>query len=281
MGSMAIGQNLPSSPDRRPRLIDLHSHVLPGIDDGAPDLATSLEMARMAVADGIRVMACTPHIYPGLYENTGPDILMRVAALQAQLDAHGIALRLVAGADTHLVPGLVEGVRTGHIPTLGATRYLLLEPPHHVEPPRFAQSLFELLAAGIVPLITHPERLSWVEQRYDAFVDAVSSGALLQVTGGALTGRFGPRAQYWAHRMLEDGIVAVLASDAHGVGRRCPQLAQARDAAAALVGADEAGRLVEARPAAILADASPADLPPVQRMAMPTPAPLWRRWFGA
>lgn len=261
-------------------MIDLHSHILPGIDDGAPDLATSLEMARIAAADGIRVMACTPHIYPGLYPNSGPDIRARIERLQLEIDAAGILLRLVEGADTHLVPDLVDLVRAGDVPTLGNSRYLLLEPPHHVEPPRFADSLFELLAAGIVPLVTHPERLTWIEDRYDTFRRAVSSGALLQLTAGSLTGRFGRRAQHWSHRMLQDGVVAIIATDAHGTGRRSPVLSEARACAAELLGDEEAMHLVSTRPAAILADAAPQDLA-VRAVNPPTEStPWWRRMLS-
>ena len=97
-------------------MIDLHSHILPGIDDGAKNLDISLEMARLAVADGIHTMACTPHIYPGLYMNSAQGIAQARDALQAELDAQGIALRLVLGADVHLVPGLLAGLRFQRAP---------------------------------------------------------------------------------------------------------------------------------------------------------------------
>ncbi len=119
-------------------MIDLHCHLLPGIDDGAPNLDTSLAMARIAVADGIKLMACTPHIYPGMYDNNGPAILQAVAELQARLEEADIPLRLIGGADTHIAPDLVNGLQTGRVPALGKSRYFLLEPPHHVAPPRLA-----------------------------------------------------------------------------------------------------------------------------------------------
>ena len=122
-------------------MIDLHSHILPGIDDGAKSLDISLAMARQAVADGIHTMACTPHIYPGLYMNATDEIIQARDALQAELNAQNIALHLVIGADVHLVPGLLTGLRAGHVPTLNGSRYLLLEPSHHVPPPGL-QSLF-------------------------------------------------------------------------------------------------------------------------------------------
>lgn len=158
-------------------MIDLHCHLLPGIDDGAPDLDTSLRMARIAAADGITVTACTPHIYPGLYENTGPAIRQAVIELQPRLAEAGIPLQLTHGADTHLTPNLVEGLRDGRVPSLHDSRYFLLEPPHHVAPPRLTETVFSLLAAGYIPVITHPERLSWIEDHYETFLE-LARGAL-------------------------------------------------------------------------------------------------------
>src|SRR3978361_2339128 len=109
-------------------MIDLHSHILPGIDDGSKSLEVSLAMARIAVADGITQMACTPHIYPGLYMNDKAGITAARDALQRSLDEHGIALKLTTGADVHLVPGLLAGLRADKIPSLHNTRYVLLEP---------------------------------------------------------------------------------------------------------------------------------------------------------
>ena len=241
-------------------MIDLHSHILPGIDDGAKDLETSLEMARIAVADGIHTMACTPHIYPGMYMNDAPGIALAMARLQAELDARGIALKLVAGADVHLVPGLLDGLRAGLIPTLHGSRYLLLEPSHTMAPPRFEDSVFNLVAAGYTPVITHPERLTWVEGHYPVFVRLIEQGAWMQVTAGALTGAFGPRAKYWADKFVVDGHVHILATDAHSTGRRLPQLTPALQVVTRLVGAQEAAQLVVNRPQAILDDLAPAQL---------------------
>lgn len=239
-------------------MIDLHCHLLPSLDDGPADLATSLAMARMAVADGIRVTACTPHIYPGLYENDMAGIEVAVAALRTALADEGIGLELVVGADTHLAPDLLQSVRQRRVPTLAGSRYLLLEPPHHVAPPRFEDTVFQLMAAGLVPVITHPERLSWIEGHYAIFGRLVKAGAWMQVTAGSVTGRFGRRPRYWAERMLDERLVHVLATDAHDVRRRPPLLAEGRDAAAKRVGEVEATRQVELRPSCVLQDLPPS-----------------------
>jgi protein-tyrosine phosphatase len=244
-------------------MIDLHCHMLPGIDDGAPDLETALAMARMAVADGIHATACTPHIYPGVYENKGDDIRQAIKSLQDRLDDAGIALRLTCGADAHLAPELPAKLRSGDAPTLGGSRYFLLEPPHHVAPPRFADFVFNVVASGFVPVITHPERLTWIDDHYDTFCALVEQGAWMQITSGSVTGRFGDNARYWAERMLDEGRVHILATDAHGIRRRAPLLAEGRDAAAEIVGMDEAIHLVETRPLGILENLSPSAMPPL------------------
>lgn len=254
-------------------MIDLHSHILPGVDDGSTGLAMSLEMARIARDDGIRVMACTPHIYPGLYLNDAQGIRAARDALQATLDQHGIALQLTTGADVHLVPGVLDGLRAGSIPTLHGTRYVLLEPAHHVAPPRFAQSVFALVAAGYVPVITHPERLTWIEDHFPMLAELTRQGAWMQVTAGALTGMFGPRPKYWGERFLGEGLTHILATDAHSNTRRVPVLSQGRAVAERLLGADEARQLVEGRPRAIM-----DNLPPAQAAPLPAGKPARRGW---
>lgn len=250
-------------------MIDLHSHILPGIDDGAKTLADSLAMARIAVQHGTHTLACTPHIYPGMYMNDGPDIARRCQALQAELDREGIALKLVVGADVHLVPGLLDGLRSGRVPTLHGTRYLLLEPSHTTPPPRFEDSVFDLLASGYVPIITHPERLTWVEHHYPAFVRLIGQGAWMQLTAGALTGMFGPRAQHWGERFLREGHTHIIASDAHSSGRRNPNMSAAVAVATHLLGAQEARRLVLDRPRAVLENREPNLYPLPQAVATP------------
>jgi protein-tyrosine phosphatase len=259
-------------------MIDLHCHILPGIDDGAKTLDMSLEMARIAVADGITTLACTPHIYPGMYMNDGPGIAAARDALQAELNRAGIALQLVVGADVHLVPGLLDGLKSGRIPTLNGSRYLLLEPSHTTPPPRFEESVFNLIASGYTPVITHPERLTWVEGHFSMFGRLIQQGAWMQVTAGALTGVFGPRAKYWGERFVGEGMTHVLATDAHSTGRRLPRLSDGLAVVARLVGDVEARRMVLDRPQSILENLPPPPLEPVARVA--SPPSLLGKWLS-
>lgn len=251
-------------------MIDLHSHILPGIDDGAPSLDASLEMARLYEAQGVQAVACTPHILPGVYHNSGTAIRAAVADLQAHLDAAGIALSLFPGADNHVVTDFVAGLHQGHLLTLGDTRYVLVEPPHNMAPPRFDDLVFGILLAGYVPIITHPERLKWIEDGYDVMVRLAERGVWMQITASSLTGRFGRRPLYWAERMIAEGRVQILATDAHDPVGRPPDLEAGWKAACRLVGPREAGEMVSGRPSFILCDGNPGESAPI-RVERPPP----------
>jgi protein-tyrosine phosphatase len=242
-------------------MIDLHCHILPGLDDGASDLAVALDMARLFVADGVSVVACTPHILPGLYHNTGPGIRQAVADLQGELYREGIPLRLVPGADNHIIPNSVAKITSGELLTIADSRYLLIEPPHHVAPQRLETVFFELLAAGYVPILTHPERLRWIDAQYTAIQRLAGAGVWMQITAGSLAGAFGANAQYWAERMLDEGWVHILATDAHDPRRRYPDLGRGRELAARRLGQLEAHHLVYTRPSGVLDDIAPMDVP--------------------
>ena len=171
-------------------------------------------------------------------------------------------------------------LRAGTAPSLAGGRYFLLEPPHTVAPPRFSEAMFDFVAAGYVPVLTHPERLTWIRPHYAAFVALVKSGVWMQVTAGSLTGRFGKDARYFGEKMLDDGLVHLLATDAHSVRHRAPLLAEGREAAAKRVGAEEAQRLVVDRPQAILDNRRPAEVAPVPALRDGGATPRRRGFLG-
>lgn len=138
-----------------------------------------------------------PHILAGVYHNSGSSIRQAVAALQERLAGASIPLRLVTGADVHMRPDLVLGLRSGQLLSLADSRYVLVEPPHHTAPPHFESFFFNLVTAGYVPILTHPERLSWVPSHYDAIGRLVRAGVWMQITAGSFAGAFGGNALYW------------------------------------------------------------------------------------
>lgn len=259
-------------------MIDIHSHILPGIDDGAADMATSVEMARIAIADGITCMACTPHILPGLYENSADGIATAMGALRKTLLDENIPLEIVIGADVHVAPDLVEKLNSGVVPTLNGSRYFLLEPSHRILTPRLEEFAERLIGAGFFPIVTHPERLQWARSSFGVIQSLNRIGCLMQVTAGSVLGEFGKVPQYLAERLLDEGRVDILASDAHGTTRRRPVLARAHDAVARRLGEAEARAMVETRPSAVLADKTIA--PVGQFSEAGTPEPERRSFLG-
>lgn len=242
-------------------MIDLHSHILPKLCDGSQDVETSVAMARLAVADGTTHLACTPHIYPGVYHNSTGTILPALQALQTTLDTADIPLQLIMGADVHMVPEVMQGLKHGIIPTLHGSRYFLLEPSHHVPVNGFLEQVENFLNAGYVPVITHPERLRWMEEYYEDFMAAARMGAWLQITAGSIHGGFGRNAQKLAERMLQEEVVHIIASDAHGVDKRPPIMSAGVAAAITLTGNEaEIMRMVYDRPLAILNNADPESI---------------------
>lgn len=260
-------------------MIDLHCHILPGIDDGAADMAVSLEMARIAAADGITTLACTPHIQPGVFDNEPIMIRKAVGELQDAIDEAGIHLKLVVGSDAHIRHDFLSAIRNGRIMTLNDTKFVLFEPPHHIAPTHMDSLLFDVLAAGYVPIVTHPERLTWINSHYDLFQRLAASGVWMQITAGSLIGRFGRAAQMWSERMLRDGIVHLIATDAHSTKRRPPLLRAAAEIAERFVGADETRRLVLTRPLAVIQNAETIDIPTIDTRLQPrvkAKQSLWR-----
>ncbi len=186
--------------------------------------------------------------------------MRRVNVLQAALIQANVPLRILPGADVHIAPDLVESLRCGRVLSVAGSRYLLFEPPHHVLPPGLRDCVFGLMTAGYIPILTHPERLTWIGQHYEVIHQLAGAGMLMQITAGSLTGRFGRRARHWSERMLDEGLVDILATDAHDTQNRPPRLSEARQVVAERCGDEEATKMVLSRPQAILDNLEPREL---------------------
>jgi protein-tyrosine phosphatase len=229
-------------------VIDLHTHILPGLDHGAADWDEAVAMCRIAVADGIATLAATPHVSE-IFPNRPAAIAAAVAELRRRLVVSGVPLAVVAGGDYHIDPDLAPE----NVLTLGGNgRYFLLEFPYQVLPPRADAFVRVLRQRGLVPIVTHPERTVSLQRDWRRLEPLVKEGALVQVTAGSLLGDFGPPAAAAAVRFLKNGWVHLLASDAHWARERVPRLAAGRDAAARVLGKAGAQALVEANPTAVL-----------------------------
>jgi protein-tyrosine phosphatase len=255
-------------------MIDLHSHILRGIDDGARTLEDSLEIARAAVADGITAIAGTPHVRDDWPTDAGV-MEYRVAELTAELAQAGIPLELRGGGEIAfewLARLPVDELRRFGLG--GNPRYLLVETPYYGWPLALPDGLFSLRAQGITPVLAHPERNAEVQAHPERLAQLVGAGVLVQVTAASLDGRIGKRPQDCARALLEAGMVHMLASDAHHASIREVGLSSA----AKTVGDPLAGWLTYDLPAAIVND---RPLPPRPQSGRGSGAGWLGRLFGA
>ena len=234
-------------------MIDIHCHILPGIDDGAQDLEETLEMCRIAVDDGITTTVACPHQHNGVYHNSSESILKGVQEVSAALKKENIPLKLLPGADVHIEVDTGEQIESGEIMTINNNRrYFLLEFPAHTIPPNIDKIIFNLLLKNITPILTHPERIIEVQENPNLIYDIVSQGVLSQITAMSITGGFGRMAKKCAQTLLEHHLAHIIASDAHSTERRPPILSDGVEAASRIVGEERATAMVTSIPAAVI-----------------------------
>ena len=214
-------------------MIDLHCHLLPGVDDGPDTMDEALAMARAAVADGIRISVLTPHIIPGVYDNSRRNLQGIFDDVVRCLKREGIPLDVRLGAEVRLGPELLELLADDELPFIGTVdgyRVLLLEFPHEMIPVGSDKLLTMLLRQRIRPLIAHPERNEAVMNAPDHIRPFADLGCWLQLTADSLAGRMGGPAEKAAWHMIDAGWNCVVATDSHNITSRPPQLSIGRDA---------------------------------------------------
>ena len=192
-------------------MIDLHSHILPGLDDGARDLERSLDMARASVADGVTDMVCTPHWVPGKYENTRAAILDACAGLRERLAEAQIPLKLWPGAELHVDTGIPERIRSGELLTLvDGGKYVLIELPEESLPSNLEDFFWALQLDGIKPILSHVERNPVLQSDPMRLFRWVEMGILAQITAASLVQEFSEEILDFSRELIEHRLVHVL-----------------------------------------------------------------------
>jgi protein-tyrosine phosphatase len=255
-------------------VIDLHTHILPGVDDGASTVGDAVALARMASDDGVSTIVATPHRGPWAYREDRADAERRLEEVRLACQHAGIDVDLLLGGEVFIAPNLAEQVREGLALTINGGRYLLVEWAYDHYPAYSEQAIFDLRLRGIVPIVAHAERYRFVRRDPTYLATLIERGVLVQITASSLLGEFGLAIQKLAETLLVDGLAQVIASDSHGVSRRPPVLSKARDRAAELVGEARARALVVDVPRQIVDDVA-IDLPTPR---VRRPRPFWAFW---
>lgn len=254
-------------------MIDIHCHPLPGVDDGAKTLEEAVDMCRMAVSDGTTHIVATPHCdYEYAFK---PEVNQeKLRELQA---AVGEEPKLFLGCDFHLsYDNIREITKDRGSFTINRTRYVLAEFDDQFIPENMHHVFYDLQVAGLVPILTHPERNPVLQRKPEMVYQWVTRGCLVQITAQSLTGAFGSTARRLSEMWLARNLVHFFASDAHDTRRRPPLLSLCYDRIAATKGKDEAERLLRRNPAAVIED---NPLPPGPEPLAPERRKTWFSWF--
>lgn len=203
-------------------LIDLHCHILPGVDDGSKDMEMSLDLAREAVKQGITNYLVTPHHMDGDYLNHKKDVIWKTAEFQSELTKNEIPLKVFPCQEVHLTGQLMDAIQKNDVLFMDENnRYLLLELPHEMVPEYTADMIFNLTTRGITPVIAHPERNVGIQEDPDKLYKFIKMGCLSQLTASSYLGIFGKKVQTLTEQIIKANLGFIFASDAHNFeGRR-------------------------------------------------------------
>ena len=239
-------------------MIDLHAHILPGMDDGPRTLEEALEMARLAVADGITTIVATPHLFRRRSVDfhdliTPAEVRLAVDRFNLKLREESIDLTVLPGCEIPLFSEIIKFVDENRILTINdGQRYICLEMPDSIIPPATEDIIFKLNSRGITPIITHPERNQVFYEMPQKLKRFISLGCLAQITARSLTRGFGWRVSRFTKKLVREGLVHIMATDAHNITKRPPTMEKALKKLGKLVGESQAWDMVATVPERII-----------------------------
>lgn len=265
-------------------MIDLHCHILPGIDDGAKSLEEAVEMAKIAEDEGIERIVATPHLFRGDFMHEDLSIIEeRRKELSRALEANNIHVELLSGAEVHIAHNLMEEIRKNRNSlVINRSSYMFVEFPSRHVFSGVKELFFELMSEGIIPIIAHPERNSVFVRNPTFLYDLVQMGSLAQANSGSLSGMYGREAEQAISLFLEMNLIHFIGSDGHNTTALAPRLLEARERAERIIGEEGAWSLVRENPGAVLEDKEipyqpEAMNPSKKEKRLPLKIPLFKR----
>ncbi|SEF56155.1 protein-tyrosine phosphatase [Caloramator fervidus] len=208
-------------------MLDIHSHIIPKMDDGADSLETFLEMAKIAQDDGIKMIVATPHFLEGKYENSFDDIQKSVLDLNNYIKRKNINIEIIAGQEVMISKNLISYLEEGLISPIKDTNYILIELPFDKIPSYTFDVLYELKIRNIIPIIAHPERYLEIIKNPEKINDFIDEGYLFQLNSSSFIGLFGKDVKNTAEKLLRYNVIDFLGSDSHDAKYRKPKIKNA------------------------------------------------------
>ena len=210
-------------------MIDIHTHILPGLDDGARDMEDSLSMAALALKSGVHTLVATSHANTFFKEYSIEEYLQRLEAFRKALDEVKLPLRVFSGMEIYMTREVPRMIREGRLLSLNQTGYFLTEFSFGIEQEEMDEMLHDLMELGVTPVIAHPERYRCVQESESGIAKWKNRGCLLQVNRGSIFGRFGSGAKQCVDRLLDQHMVTCIASDAHKPYERTTYMADVKE----------------------------------------------------
>ena len=196
-------------------MIDIHSHILPGIDDGSKSIEMTLDMLKRAEREGLENIVATPHFRRGCFEVTYNEVKDLVSKINKLLELEGIDIRIHSGQEVYFSERIIDDFEEGIIGTINDGKYMLLEFPMRKIPKEAVDYMYELKLRGVTPIIAHPERYSEVISNVEVLNQFIDEGCLFQLNAGSIRGDFGKDVKKTAENLIKSGVYAFIGSDAH------------------------------------------------------------------
>lgn len=234
-------------------MIDIHTHILPGIDDGAKSLAESLEILRELVKQGVSDVIATPHIITGTYDNTKEIITNKIELLRDEIKSNGIPIKIYSGSELYIEPNIIENIKKNNL-TLANSKYILFETALQRFPNNYEDVIWDFLNEGYKPIIAHAERFMPFINYPNRLIRILNRGVYLQINAGSLFGFHGEQIKEFVHWLLERGCVHFVASDSHGINNRPIPMSRAYEYLAETFNKNLADLLMQENPNSVIHD---------------------------
>lgn len=233
-------------------MIDIHSHILPNIDDGARNIEETIQLMKEAEKVGFEAIISTSHYREGYYETATPERELWMNLIYQKLKEEDIHLQLYLGNEIYLSENIISLLEEGKASTINDTSYVLFEMPLNVEPLNLYNVVYEMLQYKLVPILAHPERYTFIQEDPELIYDLIEQGVLMQSNYASITGYYGKKAQMIMEKMLENNMVHFLGSDVHRPGTIYPQIPKILRQLTQIVGEEKLEELTTSNPKLVL-----------------------------
>lgn len=233
-------------------MIDMHSHILPNIDDGARSIEETYELIKEAKSVGFEAIVSTSHYMEGYYETDNKEREIWVNAIYQSLQEKNLDIKLYLGNEIYISENLIKILEEGKASTINDTSYVLFEMPLNVEPMNLYDIVYEMLQYKIVPILAHPERYTFVQQDPELIYELIQKGVLMQANYGSIIGQYGAKAQLIVKKFLENNMIHFLGSDVHRPNTIYPRIPQALEVLEDLIGREKLNELTSINPKLVL-----------------------------